>query len=253
MATQHVLQVASVSKRYRIGGAAYGTLRDRLRRKAPRERTWLQALDDVSLAVQAGELLALVGANGAGKSTLLKVVARITHPDAGTVQVRAPVASLIEIGAGFHPELTARENVLFHGCLLGRPASHWRKRMTEIAEFADLVPRWDQPLKQFSTGMIARLGFSVAVHADPALLLVDEVLAVGDIGFQERGLARMRALRSAGTGLLFVSHDVERVAQVADRVAWFDAGSIRQEGRPGDVLPAYARALRVSEPHQPQA
>ena len=237
-----VLEVRRVVKTYRRGVAAYGTLRDALarivrgRRPEPRVVT---ALQDVSLTVASGETLAVVGVNGAGKSTLLKVVARITPPDAGEVVVRGRLSALIEVGAGFHPELTGRENVLLHGSILGLERRALRRGMDAVAAFAGLTDAMDVPVKQFSTGMYARLGFAVAVFADPRVLLVDEVLSVGDEAFRLRCYDRIDALVRGGTGILFVSHDLAAVERVAHRALWLDEGRVRRCGPPRDVVAAY--------------
>lgn len=229
-----------VGKSYRAGRAAYGTFRDLLlRRRVAGQR--IQALAEVDLVCHAGEVVGLVGDNGAGKSTVLKLLAGITPPDDGHVHVAGRVSALIEIGAGFHPELTGRENALFHGALLGVAHREMQARMKDIVTFADLGARIDHPLKQWSTGMIARLGFSVAVHVEPALLLVDEVLAVGDRDFRARCECRLAELKAGGTGILFVSHDLDAVARVADRVLWLEAGRVMEQGSPERTLRAYTQ------------
>lgn len=242
------LHVHELAKTYRQGVAAYGTLRDALARVVRGGRSvprTVNALGGVSLSVDPGETLAVVGVNGAGKSTLLKVVARITPPDAGEVRVRGRLSALIEVGAGFHPELTGRENVMLHGSILGLQRRALRRGMGSIAAFAGLEDAMDVPVKQFSTGMYARLGFAVAVFADPRVLLVDEVLSVGDEAFRDRCYDRIDSLMHDGTGILFVSHDLAAVERVAHRAVWLDAGRIRQEGAAADVVSHYRASLRV--------
>ncbi len=242
------VRLAGVTKRYNVGGVAYGTLRDRLagfmRPRASAVRT-LTAIDDLTLDVQAGETLSVIGPNGAGKSTLLKLVARVTHPDQGRIEVQGRVSALIEVGAGFHPELTAEENVVLHGSILGLPRKTLRRQMSEILTFAGVTDRARTPVKHFSTGMYARLGFAVAVHADPSVLLVDEVLSVGDEVFRTRCYERIDALRAQGTAILFVSHDLDAVRRVADRAIWLEAGSVAQAGAPGTVVGAYLGQARA--------
>jgi len=232
------LRVQDLAKTYRRGGAAYGTLRDLLggSRGARRE---VRALDGVDLAVAAGETLAVIGENGAGKTTLLKVVARITPPDRGRVEVVGRLSALIEVGAGFHPELTGRENVMLHGSILGLARPTLRAAMDDIADFAGLADALDTPVKHFSTGMYARLGFAVAVHAGPRVLLVDEVLSVGDEAFRARCYDRIDDLTRSGCAILFVSHDLAAVERVAARALWLHAGRIREEGAAHDVVAAY--------------
>ena len=243
------LVIEEVAKTYRRGGPAYGSLRDHLAGafcRRPRERREVKALAGVSLQIAPGETVAVIGPNGAGKTTLLKVVARITPPDAGRVEVRGRLSALIEVGAGFHPELTGRENVMLHGSILGLPRGLLRRSMDEIADFAGLGDAMDTPVKHFSTGMYARLGFAVAVHADPQVLLVDEVLSVGDAAFRRRCWDRVEALERGGTSILFVTHDLEAVQRIAARVAWLDAGRVVAVGVPAEVTSRYLAT--VGEP-----
>jgi ABC-type polysaccharide/polyol phosphate transport system ATPase subunit len=239
------LVVREVWKRYRAGGPAYGSLRDVLARLGRRPSTparSVQALADVSLEVARGEVLGVAGANGAGKSTLLKVVARVTPPDSGRVEVRGSLSPLIEVGAGFHPELTGEENVMLHGSILGIPRRALREAMGAIADFAGVREAMGTPVKHFSTGMYARLGFAVAVHAAPDVLLVDEVLSVGDPPFRRRCLERIDELRRGGTAVLFVSHDLAEMTRVADRALLLEDGRVVSEGDPAAVT------LRLAPP-----
>ncbi len=237
-----VLEITTLSKRYRRGAPAYGSLRDtvmRLARRTPEPGEVVHALRGIDLAVEAGEIVGVIGDNGAGKSTLLKVVARITAPDEGRVAVRGRLASLIELGAGFHPELTGRENVLLHGSILGIPRRTLRPKVEAIAAYAGLEDAMDTPVKFFSTGMYARLGFAVAVHAAPRVLLVDEVLSVGDLVFRERCYESIRALQESGAGILFVSHDLPAVADLCVRAVHLHEGRIVAEGSADAVVAAY--------------
>lgn len=237
-----VLEVTGLSKRYRRGAPAYGSFRDtvmRLVRRAPEPGELVHALRGVDLSVEAGEIVGVIGDNGAGKSTLLKIIARITAPDEGRVAVRGRLASLIELGAGFHPELTGRENVLLHGSILGIPRKALRGRIDGIAAYAGLEDAMDTPVKFFSTGMYARLGFAVAVHADPRVLLVDEVLSVGDAAFRERCYESIRALQQSGAGILFVSHDLPAVADLCARALHLQNGSVVASGPAPEVVSTY--------------
>lgn len=241
------VRLEGVTKRYGVGGAAYGTLRDRvasLLRRSRTPRRTLTAIDALDLDVAAGETLGVVGANGAGKSTLLKLVARITHPDAGRIEVVGRVSALIEVGAGFHPELTAAENILLHGSILGLPRRTLREQMSGILAFAGVTDRAHTPVKHFSTGMYARLGFAVAVHADPGVLLVDEVLSVGDEQFRARCYERIAELRAGGTAILFVSHDLDAVRRVSDRAIWLDGGTTAAAGLADSVVDTYLAGTR---------
>jgi ABC-type polysaccharide/polyol phosphate transport system ATPase subunit len=248
--------VLGVSKRFRRGAPAYGTLRDRIAalwRRGARPVLDVPALCGVDLEAARGEVVGIVGRNGAGKSTLLKVVARITPPDAGRVEVRGRVSSLIEVGAGFHPELTGAENVLLHGAILGVPRRTLRALTPEIASFAGVEDALHTPVKHFSTGMYARLGFAVAVHARPDLLLVDEVYAVGDEEFRARCVDRVRALAEGGTAILVVTHDLEALGRLADRAVWIEAGRVERDGGVGEVVRAYRTALGGAAAREPGA
>jgi ABC-type polysaccharide/polyol phosphate transport system ATPase subunit len=210
-------------------------------RRGWREEFW--ALRDVSLAVAPGEALGVIGANGSGKSTLLKLATRLLAPTHGRVDVQGRVAALLELGAGFHPELSGRDNVYLNASILGIPRRRVDERFADIVEFAGLERFVDTPVKRYSSGMQARLGFAVAVHVDPDVLLLDEVLAVGDLQFQERCLERIRALHAAGRTILLVSHDLTAVAQLCTRVLWLHDGQVRALGAPEPVIEAYRHHL----------
>lgn len=226
-----------VSKRFSVGGHA-GIL-DALRPRRASRRGALWALQDVSLRVQPGESVGLIGHNGAGKTTLLKLVAGITRPSCGHVRTVGRVASLINLGAGFHPELTGRENVYLNGVILGLSRSEIKRRFDAIVDFADLGSFIDTPLKRYSSGMYARLGFAVAAHVDPDVLLVDEVLSVGDVEFQDRSLRKMLSFRDDGRAILFVSHNLSAIEMMCQRAIWLDHGVIRQCGPVDEVVQAY--------------
>lgn len=206
----------------------------------------LWALRDLSLGVSSGEVLGIVGRNGAGKSTLLKIVSRVLRPTEGRVVVRGRVAPLLELGAGFHPDLTGRENVILNATILGYSRSVILGAFDEIVDFAELQAFIDAPVRTYSSGMAARLGFAVATQFRPDILLVDEVLAVGDVGFQEKCLSRIKQFRVHGTTILLVSHSLSMVADHCDRVAWLEEGRIADLGVPDRVLPQYSRAVAGS-------
>jgi homopolymeric O-antigen transport system ATP-binding protein len=209
------------------------------RARPPRE---VIALKDVSFSIEPGTILGIIGANGAGKTTLLKILARITLPTAGHAQVVGRLVSLLELGSGFQPESTGRENIYLNAAMLGIPASLVERRLDDIIEFADIGDFLDVPMKRFSSGMFLRLAFSVAINLEPDILLADEVLAVGDIEFQERCLRRVEQAGSEGLTVLFVSHDMAAVRRLCDKVIWLDKGRIAQEGKPDQVVNAYEEA-----------
>jgi ABC-type polysaccharide/polyol phosphate transport system ATPase subunit len=188
------------------------------------------ALSDVSFSISPGEALGVVGPNGAGKSTLLKILSRILRPNRGRYRVHGRLRALIEIAAGFHVDLTGRENIFLNGAILGMSKTQIGRRLDEIIAFADIESAIDTPVKRYSSGMVARLGFAVAAHMDPEVLLVDEVLSVGDVGFQSKCLARMKTIRETGAAMIFVSHDIPQVMQVCDRMLVLDRGKVAHLG-----------------------
>ncbi len=228
------LQLDRVSKRYFLGerGGLFG-----LGRRAARQELW--SLQDVSLRVEPGESVGLIGHNGAGKTTTLKLLAGITRPTRGRAVTHGRLASLINLGAGFHRELTGRENIFLNGVILGLTRREVRERFDAIVEFAELGPYIDTPVKQYSSGMYARLGFAVAAHVEPDILLVDEVLSVGDVAFQDRSFRKMLAFRDRGCSILFVSHNLSAVELMCQRAIWLDHGRVRLEGASSDVVRAY--------------
>jgi len=200
------------------------------------------ALNDVSFEVHEGEVLGIIGRNGAGKSTLLKVLSRITEPTLGRVTLRGRVASLLEIGTGFHPELTGRENIYLNGAILGMSRAEIRKKFDEIVAFAEVERFLDTPVKRYSSGMYVRLAFAVAAHLEPEILVVDEVLAVGDAEFQKKCLGKMNDVsRLEGRTVLFVSHNMEAVVRLCSRGILLDAGSVLEIGSPSEVVSIYMR------------
>jgi ABC-2 type transport system ATP-binding protein/lipopolysaccharide transport system ATP-binding protein len=237
------ISVEGVKKRYRIGARGGLTLREALTFRfgggnAPDTRD-LWALDGVSFEVSEGEAVGVIGANGAGKSTLLRVLARITQPTLGTSRTRGRVGSLLEVGTGFHPELTGRENVFLNGAILGMRRHEIRSRFDEIVAFSGVERFLDTPLKRYSSGMYLRLAFAVAAHLEPDILVVDEVLAVGDAAFREKCLGRMTELGREGRTVLFVSHDLGAITRLCRRALWLERGELRDDGPSRDVVEAY--------------
>src|SRR5919205_4434128 len=250
-----VVNVEGVSKRYRIGalhsgyysfrevfaGAVAARLR-RLRRGADDEGTTLWALKDVSFEVRRGEILGIVGRNGAGKSTLLKILSRITRPTAGQVEIYGRVGSLLEVGTGFHPDLTGRENVYLNGAVLGMRKAEIARKFDEIVAFSELEKFIETPVKFYSSGMYVRLAFSVAAHLEPEILIMDEVLAVGDAAFQQKCLDKMRDIRLQGRTIFFVSHDLPAVVRLCRRVVLLEGGRVAAEGAAQEIVGEYLSA-----------
>jgi ABC-type polysaccharide/polyol phosphate transport system ATPase subunit len=214
----------------------------RLRRLGDGGPRWRWALRDVSLRAEAGEAVGVVGVNGSGKSTLLKLLACTMDPTAGRRMVQGPVGSLIELQAGLHPELSGRENAVAYGTLLGLSRRQAREGLDEILDFAGVEDAADRQVKFYSTGMRLRLGFAIAAHLPTPLLLVDEVLAVADADFQRLGLERLQRLHAAGTTVVMVSHDLDSIGRVCDRVVWLDQGRLRADGPAREILDAYVAA-----------
>src|SRR6266567_2263487 len=256
--TNTIIRAENLGKRYAIGDRErYLALRDVLTRalKAParvfRARQPLNgnghnghqghiwALKDVSFDVRQGEVVGIIGRNGAGKTTLLKILARVTKPTSGFAEVRGRMGSLLEVGTGFHPELTGRENVFLSGAILGMSKSEIHRKFDEIVAFAEVEKFIDTPVKYYSIGMRMRLAFAVAAHLEPEILLVDEVLSVGDLEFQKKCLGRMGKVAEGGRTILFVSHQMNQIRRLCQRVLWVEGGGIRQEGPTGPVLGAY--------------
>lgn len=254
MEAELAVEAVALGKRYRVGtGASYGTLREslarRLRPRAPETRREIWALSDLDLAVNRGEILGVIGRNGAGKTTLLRVISRITRPSSGYVRIHGRVGALLEVGTGFHPELTGEENVFLNGAILGLTRREIRERLDAIVSFAGLEEFMQAPLKQYSTGMTLRLAFAVAAHLEPDIVVVDEVLAVGDAEFQERCLGRMSGLSREGRTGIFVSHDLGAVAQLCTRCVWLDRGRLVADGPTDDVIARYLASGRAEAAH----
>ncbi len=237
------IQIEGLSVRYRVPREKVSGIKELAIRWAQRrlEHIDFWALREVSLDVQRGEVFGIIGHNGAGKSTLLKVVAGLLHPTEGRVVVRGRVAPLLDLGAGFHPELTGRENVYLFGTLLGMSRREVDQRFESIVDFADLWDFVDAPLRTFSTGMTARLGFAVATCRLADILLVDEVLAVGDVHFQEKCLERMDAFRERGATILFVTHALENAKEICNRAVWLSEGRVMDIGPARHVVDQYIK------------
>ncbi|PIX17079.1 sugar ABC transporter ATP-binding protein [Candidatus Desantisbacteria bacterium CG_4_8_14_3_um_filter_40_12] len=198
-----------------------------------------EALRDISFEVYRGETFGVIGRNGAGKSTILGLIAGVLRADKGKFLIEGRVSPLLELGAGFHPELTGKENIMLNGVLLGLTRRDVLKKMDEIIEFSELVNFIDQPIRTYSSGMLARLGFSVITHLEPEILLIDEVLAVGDIDFQKKCIDKMMDFKKSGVTIILVSHSMEDVKKICDRVMWVENHTVRMIGEPDEVIASY--------------
>lgn len=250
-----IIEVSGISKKYRLGKIGATSFREEFERfweNRKRRRhhqaelaskssaTDFWSLRDVSFDVQPGEVLGVVGKNGAGKSTLLKIISRITEPTTGEIKIRGRIASLLEVGTGFHPELSGRENVFLNGAILGMNRQEIRRKFDDIVQFAEIGPFIDTPVKRYSSGMYVRLAFAVAAHLEPEILIIDEVLAVGDAEFQNKCLGKMREVsRADGRTVLFVSHNMAAVKNLCSRVVWLEKGKVRNVGAADKLVVEY--------------
>jgi lipopolysaccharide transport system ATP-binding protein len=247
------VQVDGVSKRFRrqtiqpsttLKSAIVDFLRGRRVTESP---ATFQALKEVTFAVPKGDTLGIIGRNGSGKSTLLKLLAGIYRPDHGKIVVHGKIGALLELGAGFHPEFSGRENILINGIVLGLSKREVRQRLDDIIRFAELEEFIDEPVKTYSSGMYLRLGFSVAVHADPDILLIDEILAVGDEGFFQKCYDKLAAFRRRGKTIILVSHELSMVSRWCDTVVWLEDGRVREQGMPQRVIDLYRQHVAAQE------
>src|SRR5437667_1814655 len=249
-----IIKVENVSKEYQIGvrDAAYDTLRDaivgalraplnRLRAGTRTTQDSIWALKGVNFEVYPGEVVGIIGRNGAGKSTMLKVLSRITEPTTGRVELYGRVGSLLEVGTGFHPELSGRENIYLNGAILGMHRWEIEEKFDEIVAFSELSKFLDTPVKRYSSGMYMRLAFAVAAHLEPEVLVVDEVLAVGDMQFQKKCLGKMGEVAREGRTVIFVSHNMAAVQSLCSRAIWLDEGVVKEDGSAGMVVSNYLK------------
>ncbi len=259
------IRAENLSKLYRISGprARYQTLRETLtnsallsfrsltsaRGQGLNHDVW--ALKDVSFDVAEGEVLGIIGRNGAGKTTLLKVLSRITKPTRGRAELRGRIGALLEVGTGFHPELTGRENVFLNGAVLGMTRREMRAKFDEIVSFAEVEQFIDTPLKRYSTGMATRLAFAIAAHLEPEILAVDEVLSVGDMAFRKKCMGKMQSISAQGRTVLFVSHEMTAVRRLCQTGLWLDQGTVRAYGRIDDVISQYEKSALQSAAARP--
>src|SRR5271156_1465685 len=255
--TESVIHAEGLGKRYLVGERErYFALRDVItraftapfKRSRPRKpKDFLWALRDVSLDIKQGEVVGLIGRNGAGKTTLLKLLSRITRPTTGFAEIHGRVGSLLEVGTGFHPELTGRENIYLSGAILGMRKREIDQKKDAIVAFAEVERFLEAPLKHYSTGMQMRLAFAVAAHLDPEILLIDEVLAVGDLEFQKKCLGKMQEVSRSGRTIVFVSHQMNQIRRLCERALWFESGEIHKVGPSGVILSEYEAELSSGE------
>jgi len=251
-----ILKISNLSKQYRVRGlsSVNPTLREalintfknpllRLKRKSPNQSEMLWVLKDVSFVVEPGEVVGIIGRNGAGKSTLLRILCRITKPTAGEVDIYGRVGSLLEIGTGFHPDLTGRENVYLNAAIIGMKRGEIKRKFDEIVAFAEVERFLDEPVKHYSSGMYLRLAFAVAAHFEPEVLILDEVLAVGDAAFRKKCLAKMKEVSRDGRTVFFVSHDMYSVQQLCDRVLLIESGRLLEDGNAQPVSADYLKMV----------
>ncbi len=247
MADKRVMvDVNHVTIRFNLASEKVDNLKEYLVKLVKRELMFQEflAVKDVSFQVRTGEAWGLIGTNGSGKSTLLKAISGIMKPYKGTITVNGSVAPLIELGAGFDPECTARENIYLNGCVLGHSEEFMKEHFDEIVEFAELHEFLDSPIKNYSSGMKARLGFAVATMVKPDILIVDEILSVGDYKFRQKCEKRMQELLAGGTTLLYVSHNIDEVKRLCDHAIWLDKGVARLQGDVNDVCNAYMAEMQ---------
>ncbi len=240
-ANEPIIQLENVSVSYRLPSERIGTFKEyairKLQRKIRIEKFW--ALTDISLQVNRGEVFGLIGNNGAGKSTMLKVISKVLKPTKGRVVVYGKIAPLLELGAGFHPELSGRENVFLNGALLGYSRDEMEEVFDEIVEFSELDQFINSPVRTYSSGMHARLGFAVATAHMPEILILDEILSVGDEAFQKKSRDRLQNFQRNGSTVLMVSHALDTMIGMCDRIAWIDHGKTQKIGEPQEVIAAY--------------
>jgi len=240
------IEIRDLWKKFRLYHNKAYSLKERVLfwRQTAVEDFW--ALKGVNLSIPRGSTVGLVGRNGSGKSTLLKIISRILYPTKGEVRVHGRVSTLLELGAGFHPDFTGRENIFLNASILGLTRREIKERLGDIIAFSELSDFIDNPVRNYSSGMYMRLGFAVAVHVDPEILLVDEVLAVGDLAFQEKCLAKIRELQRRGTTIVFVTHSPEQVQDLCDTAVWLDQGEIRMTGNAKEVAEAYKEFMEAT-------
>lgn len=250
MNSENAIEVRNMYKSFKISTDRAGTLKDLLVIRGRKKPKRLEVLNDVSLDIKKGETVALIGTNGSGKSTLLKLMTRIIYPNSGTIETDGKVTSLLELGAGFHQDFTGRENIYFNAAVFGLTRKEIDERLDEIIAFSELEDFIDEPVRTYSSGMYMRLAFSVAINVEADILLIDEILAVGDQHFQEKCYAKLYELKDQGKTIVFVSHDLEIVSELCTRAVWIYKSHIKMDGKPDEVIAAYRK--QIAEDHKVQ-
>ncbi len=247
MTKKSVILLENVSKTYPLYHHIQGGLKNFLLRlpKALKStiETKFEALSNISLSIQQGETFGIIGKNGAGKSTMLGLMAGVLKPTSGRLMIDGRISPLLELGGGFHLELSGMENIMLNGVLLGMTRAEVKKRIGEIIEFSGLSDFIDQPIRTYSSGMLARLGFSVIVHLDPEIFLIDEILGVGDMSFQKKCLEKMMGFKTKGVTMVFVSHSISEIEKICDRVCWIENHCVKMIGSVSEVVPAYSATM----------
>lgn len=248
-----MINLEGVWKQYRLGNTVdlgrtfrEAVMQNLLRRASPQsasDKSFFWALKDINLQVESGRSLGLIGHNGAGKSTLLKVLSQITHPTRGKITIQGSMSSLLEVGTGFHPELSGRENIFLYGAIMGMSRNDIRRKFDQIVDYAGVETFLDTPVKRYSSGMYVRLAFSIAAHVEPDILVVDEVLAVGDKEFRDKCLGKMEDVAESGRTVIFVSHNMHSVTSLCQNVVWMDHGAIKQVGETTEIVSAYENSI----------
>lgn len=243
MSEEYVIEVVNVSKRFKVYPDKGKTLKEKLLFRKRRKYENRQVLSDISFNVRKGESLGLIGHNGCGKSTTLKLLSKIMYPDNGQIVTRGRVSSLIELGAGFHPDMTGRQNIYINASIFGLSKKEIEARISNIIKFSELEKYIDNPVRTYSSGMYMRLAFSIAINVDADILLIDEILAVGDANFQTKCFERLREIKATGVTIVIVSHDLGSIERFCDTTIWLDSGKIAREGKSGEVIDKYLQFM----------
>lgn len=233
------IKAEHISKRFKIYHDKPMTLKDRLIHNIKKNYTNFEVLDDISITIKKGEQVGLIGQNGSGKSTLLKLFTKILYPQSGNIQTYGKVSSLLELGAGFHPDFSGRENIYTNATIFGLSKAEIDGIINSVIEFSELENFIDNPVRTYSSGMYMRLAFSVAIHVNPDILLIDEILAVGDASFQKKCFDKIMDFKNKGVTIVIVSHDLSTIEKICDRIIWLDDGKIQMDGNPKEVIEAY--------------